>query len=124
VVAGATAWANVQNKYYSDLGTPPTGWGSTSAKIDSNTFPQNFTFTLNLESATNPGAVVFSGLASGVQYDSSWSNPKTNVDIPFQITLTGTSAAPEPGTTALLGLGAAFLLAGGIRKNTKKKAAR
>ncbi len=123
VVAGTNAWSFLNGKTYSDAGAAPTGWGSTVATMDSNTFPGVFSFTLTM--ASNPGAVTFNGLASEVQSSStsSFLSPKTNVDVPFTLSLTAQSGVPEPDTTVLLGLGAAFLLVGGVRRKTKYRAA-
>ena len=100
---------------YSDSGVPapPISFGATVATI-TNIMSSSALFSFALNDATNPGAVAFTGEAMAIWSSGSsalFNTGKTRVDIPFTLTLTGTQAAPEPGTWILFLAGAACMLA-------------
>jgi hypothetical protein len=123
------SWSNISPNVsfnglnYVNGGAAPGGWNQSSgATIDSDTFAQNFSFTLT-NVTTGPGPFTFNGLASEIQSSSTTTvtSTKVNTGVPFTISLTGTLvAAPEPDTIVLLGLGVALMFAGGVRKRKKK----
>ena len=108
------------NQTYSDSGTPapPISFGATPATI-TNIMSTSAVFSFALNDATNPGAVAFTGEAMAIWSSGSstaFNTGKTRVDIPFTLTLTGTQAAPEPGTWTLFLAGAACVLAAATLK--------
>lgn len=111
------------NQTYDDSGSPapPISFGTTPATI-TNIMSTSAVFSFALNEASNPSLVAFTGEAMAISSSGSntaFSTGKTRVDIPFTLTLTGTQAAPEPGTWTLFLAGAACVLAAAtLRKRT------
>jgi hypothetical protein len=108
------------NQTYSDSGTPapPISFGTTVATI-TNIMSTSAVFSFALNDATNPGPVTFTGEAMAIWSSgssTSFNTGKSTAGIPFSLTLTGTQAAPEPGTWTLFLAGAACVLAAATLK--------
>jgi len=139
LVSGANGGPGGRNIfYYQGIGTdntyndsgvpaPPISFGTTVASI-TNIMSTSAVFSFQLNDATNPGAVAFTGEAMAIWSSgssTSFNTGKSRADIPFALTLTGTQAAPEPGTWILFLAGAAcVLLAATLKKKMPAAGAR
>lgn len=108
------------NTTYSDTYKWPIGWGTVTGSVK-DILPQTdtFQFTITTSQALS-GMVTVNGVAEAIHSQSSLSDsqPKTEGDITFSLSVTPLASTPEPDTVILLAAGAFFLLIG--RKSLKR----
>ncbi len=102
------------NTTYSDTSRWPIGWGTVTGTIK-DILPQTDTFQFTITtSQVLSGMVTVNGVADAVHSQSSLSDsqPKTEGDITFSMSVTPLALSPEPDTLIFIGAGVVCLLIG------------